>query len=76
MNDRQTQYKVVLNHLQTVGSITSVDAFKQYGITRLSAIIYNLRKLYNIKTVSCVTKNRYGNNCAYARYVLVEEDMA
>lgn len=75
MSDKQTQYKEVLNHLQTIGSITSMDAFRQYGITRLSAVIYELRKSYNIKTIMCGTKNRYGNNCEYAKYTLVEEDM-
>ena len=34
----------VLNHLQSQGSITSWDAIQLYKATRLSAIIFNLRK--------------------------------
>lgn len=38
-----TQLKMVLQHLKEHGSITSYDAFKMYGVTRLSAIIHTLR---------------------------------
>ena len=33
--------KAVMLHLQEKGSITSWEAIKEYGATRLSAIIYN-----------------------------------
>lgn len=33
----------VLNHLKKKGSITALEAFKKYGIMRLSARIYDLR---------------------------------
>ena len=75
MTDKFNQNKAVLDHLLNTGSITSRDAFMQYGITRLAAIIYRLRKSYDIRTVMCTAKNRYGNSCEYAKYVLVEEDM-
>lgn len=38
-----TQRSEILAHLQTYGSITSLDATYQYGTTRLSAIIFVLR---------------------------------
>lgn len=62
----------VLNHLQRYGSITSLDAIGMYGATRLSAIIYNLRKRgYNIETVKMPFTDRYGNHTAYGKYVMV-----
>lgn len=42
----------VLNHLKKYGSITSWKAITEYRATRLSAIIYNLRKKgYDIESV-------------------------
>lgn len=69
----KTQFSVVLEHLQTHGSITSMQAFIYYGITRLSAIVFNLRKAgYPIITNSITSKNRYGNFVTYAEYTLKE----
>lgn len=67
-----TQYELVLNHLQeNKKGITSMEAFKKYGITRLSGTIYNLKHDgYNIRTTSETKKNRYGQSCTFARYVL------
>lgn len=39
-----TQTNEVLEHLKTHGTITSIEAIMQYGATRLSAIIFDLRK--------------------------------
>lgn len=63
-----THIERVLKHLNKKGSITSMDAFKRYGITRLSSIIHTLRNKYDIETVEEVSKNRYGENTRYARY--------
>ena len=61
----------VLNHLEKHGSITSIEAIDMYGATRLSAIIFNLRKHgYNIKTVMMPFTDRYGNDVMYAKYVI------
>lgn len=66
------QRKVVLNHLQVHKTITSMEAFSLYGATRLSAIIFDLRKSgYNIITNMLVMKNRYGNTVSYAEYELI-----
>jgi hypothetical protein len=43
----ESQVKRVLNHLQDK-TITSWEAINKYGITRLSAIIFVLRKDYTI----------------------------
>jgi hypothetical protein len=65
--------KEVLKHLQTYGTITSMEAINLFGATRLSAIIFNLRKKgYNIISVDKVTKDRYGNRVPYSEYTLVQ----
>ena len=38
--------KAIQLHLIEKGTITSWEAIKEYGATRLSAIIYNLRNKY------------------------------
>lgn len=51
--------------------ITSMEAFQMFGITRLSARIFELRALgYIIDTVMIEDVNRYGEPCRYAKYIL------
>lgn len=68
-----TQENRVLKHLKDFGSITSWEAIMEYGVTRLSAVIFNLRKEYNIKGTTVTAKNRYGEPVHYTRYTLEEE---
>ena len=69
----KNQRQAVLQHLKTTGPLTSMEAFNLYGITRLSAIVFDLRKLgHTILTIECAGKTRYGNACMYAKYKLVE----
>lgn len=64
----------VLNHLKQHGSITSLTAFQDYGITRLASCINRLRNAgYDIRTVMTEGENRYGDSCRYAIYVLKGE---
>lgn len=68
----ETHYDRVLKHLQDHSSITSLEAFRDYGITRLSAIIYDLRKdgwIIDSQRVSC--KNRYNKTVYFAKYCLM-----
>ena len=67
---KQTKTEKVLEHLQKHGSITSLEAIDLYGVTRLSAIIFNLRKRYTIDGVSSECTDRYGNTARYVKYVL------
>ena len=62
------QSKALINHLKTKGSITSMEAFKLYGITRISSLLFSLRDRYNIDTVMIETTNRYGEHTRYGRY--------
>ena len=69
--EKTSQEKEVLDYLRKIGSITSWEAIVEFGATRLSAIIYNLRKKgYNIETNDVIVKNRYGNATVIAKYVL------
>ena len=65
----------VLQYLRDVGSITSLDAIREFGNTRLSASIWLLRNEgYNIKTTFETNKNRYGEKVSYVRYYLEENN--
>ena len=68
-----TQEQRILKHLKENGSITSWEAIIEYGITRISARIFELRKQgYRITTERETRKNRYGDNVSFAIYKLEE----
>lgn len=68
--------KAVMLHLQEKGSITSWEAIKEYGATRLSAIIYNLRYKYgmDIDTEQVIFTDRFGSKASYGKYILKNKD--
>lgn len=71
---RTTKYQQVFEHLHKYGTITSWQAIQQYGATRLSDIIFRMRKAgYDIETKTEVTRDRNGNSCSYAKYILNRE---
>lgn len=62
----------VLKYLKDVGSITSLDAIREFGNTRLAATIFSLKEDgYDIVSKQEVVVNRYGENRIIARYFLV-----
>ena len=64
----------VKNHLIQHGFINSWMAINIYGATRLSAIIFNLRrKGMNIISQPESTLDRNGNVCNFVKYVLVKD---
>ena len=66
----KSQSDAILWHLKTYGSITSYEAIKEYGATRLSAIIFNHRKEgYNIDSMPLTKKTRFGRNTTIAKYI-------
>lgn len=73
---RLTQKDRVLRHLEDFGSITSWMAFMDYGITRLSAIIFDLKHKYDVP-IDCSErvsrKNRYGEKVSFTNYKLIKE---
>jgi hypothetical protein len=71
---KKNKTNAVLKHLKVMGSITSMEAFELYGATRLSAIIFSLRKKrYNIETNDGTCIDRFGHRCNFARYTLIED---
>ena len=57
--------------LENGGTITSMEAFQKYGITRLSDKILRLRRRgMNIDAIPTVGTNRYGDECRFATYRL------
>ena len=62
------KHQKVREHLLEHGSITSWEAINLYGATRLSAIIFDLRKTMIINTEMEIGEDRFGNTTQYARY--------
>ena len=68
---RVTKTERVLRHLQEFGSITSWEAIKEYGATRLSAIIFNLKKQgYIFEGENVDFTDRYGYPSHFKKYIL------
>lgn len=67
---RLSQKEMILRHLEDYGEITSWEAIKEYGVTRLSAVIYDLRKVYTIEDVWEKGYNRYGAPTRWVKYKL------
>ena len=56
-----TKKEMVLEHLKKYKTITPKEAYFEYGSMRLGAIIFDLRKDYNIKTNMIDVPTRFGN---------------
>lgn len=69
-----TQEEKVLEFIKENGSITSLQAFRRLGVTRLSAKIYNLRGKYDIKDKYIKVKTRDGST--YVKKYYLDEDKA
>lgn len=68
-----SQTEAILEHMETHDGITSTEAFDLYGATRLSGLIYTLKKRgYHIKTEMLVSINKYGRSYRYAKYSLAD----
>ena len=64
---RISQEKMVLNHLEDFKSIATWEAYKDYGITRLSDRIFTLRKIYDISDEWEYGINRYGKKIRWKK---------
>ena len=70
---RITQKERVVEFITKEGSITSLDAFRELGCTRLSAVIFNLKEDgYEFETKFETKKNRWGDPVSFARYSFKE----
>ena len=67
------QCEKIKEYINEFGSISSMEAFKDLGITRLSARIMELeRQGVNIERTSEYALNRYGDKTHYTRYTIVQ----
>lgn len=70
---KKSQEEIILSHLKRSpkSGITSMEAFRRYGITRLSGRIYDLKERgYKIVSVKETNKE---TGSTYARYILKGE---
>ena len=69
-----TQCDKVLDYLQKFGSITQLDALREFGCMRLASRISDLRdRGYAIGRRIKTGKNRYGDPIYFAEYYLEED---
>lgn len=70
-----TQIERVKQYMEDFGSISSLEAFRDLGITRLAAVIFILKKQgATILTEMRTSTNRWGEDTRYAVYHLVKGD--
>ena len=69
-----TQCETILKHMQEHGSISTIEAFMDYHITRLSARIWDLRHDGHDIVSEMVTTKRNGAHMSYAVYSLKEKE--
>lgn len=68
---KKTQCERILEYITEFGSITTLEAFKDLGCTRLASRICDLkRKGYAFDSEFVTSKNRYGEPVTYKRYRL------
>ena len=69
----KTQRDIILEYLQeNENGITQLEATNLFGFTRLSAIIYDLKKQgYTFTTTREKGVNRYGRKVSFDRYRIV-----
>lgn len=67
------QDDLVLEYMKKNNGITSLQAFKDLGVTRLSAKIFNLRKKYIITDIWEESYNRYGEKTRFKKYIFVKK---
>lgn len=68
------QKQRVLDYIRETGSITPLEAIKELGVLRLSAVIFDLKKEGNaIKSELVPVQTRYGT-AHVAKYSEVKQD--
>ena len=68
-----TQKELIIQYMNDFGSITTIEAFSDLGITKLTTRISELRRDgYVIASKRIDKKNRYGKKVKFNRYWLEE----
>lgn len=70
-----TQCEKILDYMRLNGSITPLDALREFGCMRLASRITDLKAQgYDIISKMESNKNRYGDTVRYARYTIKENE--
>jgi len=71
---KKSQNELVLDYMKAFGSITSLQAFNDLGVTRLSGRIYDLREQgYHIRAEMKTVPRRNGEMASVKEYSLVKK---
>lgn len=71
--EKVNQCDKILAYIRENGSITPLDALREFGCMRLASRISDLKGLgYTIKRTMETSKNKYGEPVSYARYTICE----
>lgn len=66
---KESQCKKILQYIEENGSITQLDALREFGCMRLASRMSDLKKRgYPVEKRMETAKNRYGEPVRYARY--------
>lgn len=77
MQERLSQCDMVIKYINDFGSITTLQAFHDLGITRLASRIHDLKKRgYCFARETMESQNRYGQPVRYIRYSFLTIDRA
>lgn len=71
------QEQRVFNYIKENGSITSFDAFRDLGVSRLSAVIFEIKRKKNkpIYSKTIKVQTRYGEDTNVKRYAFRKKDL-
>ncbi len=73
MAEKLTQCERIMRYIEETGSITQIDALREFGCMRLASRISDLKRQgVPVKRKMETAKNRYGEPVSYARYSLCE----
>lgn len=68
-----TQKERIIRHLNDKGSITALEAMKEYGIMRLTSRVCELKNEgYRIRSEFISSKNRYNEPVSFSKYSLIK----
>jgi hypothetical protein len=71
MAEKLTQCERIMRYIEETGSITQIDALREFGCMRLASRISDLKRQgVPVKRTMETAKNRYGEPVSYARYSL------
>lgn len=70
-NAKMTQCEKILQYIEEKGSITQLQALREFGCMRLASRMSDIKKMgYPVKKEIETGKNRYGEPIHYARYYI------